>query len=331
MDLTSQATASLTDKVTTSLTDKQLEILGFENNTIWLMNREMLGHKDGEDFETFFHRKHGYSSDKHVFESNKRNLTIEEKFEGLISQIKDIKNPLKEEHKILRSSGVYFSLFPTYYKQFNKWVLGYQQSRYQQSRYYFVDDDITSYFLSNKKDSIPYRFPMPLEFTLFAVLSKDDNNLFLSYMHNLSNQFEWEYLKFNKQLHVTTLNKEGIFTSYDNIRFEPITTFKNTKIPNLELLLGIGSIYDLIIYNHVKSDEEISTIGNKLKIIHNLRVSSLIDKHVLSLEKRIKDIEVRFQKNIKAIDINFKYFKDEIDEINKNLNRKPSQKLLALL
>ena len=174
---------------------------------------------------------------------------------------------------------------------------------------------------------------MPLEFTLFAVLSKDDNNLFLSYMHNLSNQFEWEYLKFNKQLHVTTLNKEGIFTSYDNIRFEPITTFKNTKIPNLELLLGIGSIYDLIIYNHVKSDEEISTIGNKLKIIHNLRVSSLIDKHVLSLEKRIKDIEVRFQKNIKAIDINFKYFKDEIDEINKNLNRKPtlSQKLLALL
>ena len=289
------------------------------------MNREMLGHKDGEDFETFFHRKHGYSSDKHVFESNKRNLTIEEKFEGLISQIKDIKNPLKEEHKILRSSGVYFSLFPTYYNQFNKWVLGYQQSRY------FVDDDITSYFLSNKKDSIPYRFPMPLEFTLFAVLSKDDNNLFLSYMHNLSNQFEWEYLKFNKQLHVTTLNKEGIFTSYDNIRFEPITTFKNTKIPNLELLLGIGSIYDLIIYNHVKSDEEISTIGNKLKIIHNLRVSSLIDKHVLSLEKRIKDIEVRFQKNIKAIDINFKYFKDEIDEINKNLNRKPSQKLLALL
>ena len=315
------------DLIDIPLTDKQLEILGFENNTIWLMNREMLGHKDGEDFETFFHRKHGYSSDKHVFESNKRNLTIEEKFEGLISQIKDIKNPLKEEHKILRSSGVYFSLFPTYYKQFNKWVLGYQQSRY------FVDDDITSYFLSNKKDSIPYRFPMPLEFTLFAVLSKDDNNLFLSYMHNLSNQFEWEYLKFNKQLHVTTLNKEGIFTSYDNIRFEPITTFKNTKIPNLELLLGIGSIYDLIIYNHVKSDEEISTIGNKLKIIHNLRVSSLIDKHVLSLEKRIKDIEVRFQKNIKAIDINFKYFKDEIDEINKNLNKKPalSQKLHALL
>ena len=318
MDLTSQATTS-----TLWLTDKQLEILGFENNTIWLMNREMLGHKDGEDFETFFHRKHAYSSDKHVFESNKRNLTIEEKFEGLISQIKDIKNPLKEEHKILRSSGVYFSLFPTYYKQFNKWVLGYQQSQ--------IDDDIASYFLSNKKDSIPYRFPMPLEFTLFAVLSKDDNNLFLSYMHNLSNQFEWEYLKFNKQLHVTTLNKEGIFTSYDNIRFEPITTFKNTKIPNLELLLGIGSIYDLIIYNHVKSEEEISTIGNKLKIIHNLRVSSLIDKHVLSLEKRIKDIEVRFQKNIKAIDINFKYFKDEIDEINKNLNRKPSQKLLALL
>ena len=45
--------------------------------------------------------------------------------------------------------------------------------------------------------------------------------------------YEWEYLKFNKQLHVTTLNKDGIFTTYDNISFKPITTFKNTKIPEI--------------------------------------------------------------------------------------------------
>ena len=53
----------LIDKVTASLTDKQLEILGFENNTIWLKNREMLGHKDGEDFEIFIKTFYSY---KHI-------------------------------------------------------------------------------------------------------------------------------------------------------------------------------------------------------------------------------------------------------------------------
>ena len=39
---------------TALLTDKQLEILGFENNTIWL------GHKDGEDFEIFIKTFYSY-------------------------------------------------------------------------------------------------------------------------------------------------------------------------------------------------------------------------------------------------------------------------------
>ena len=73
-----------------NLSTVQLKILGFPSNEVWYKNREMLGHKDGEDFETFFHRTHGYKSDRHLIEITKKNLTLEERMENII-KILDVK------------------------------------------------------------------------------------------------------------------------------------------------------------------------------------------------------------------------------------------------
>ena len=72
-----------------NLSTVQLKILGFPSNEVWHKNREMLGHKDGEDFETFFHRTHGYKSDRHLIEITKKNLTLEERMENRIMILED--------------------------------------------------------------------------------------------------------------------------------------------------------------------------------------------------------------------------------------------------
>ena len=72
-----------------NLSTVQLKILGFPSNEVWHKNREMLGHKDGEDFETFFHRTHGYKSDRHLIEITKKNLTLEERMENIIKILED--------------------------------------------------------------------------------------------------------------------------------------------------------------------------------------------------------------------------------------------------
>ena len=70
-----------------NLSTVQLKILGFPSNEVWHKNREMLGHKDGEDFETFFHRTHGYKSDRHFIEITKKNLTLEERMDNRIDRL----------------------------------------------------------------------------------------------------------------------------------------------------------------------------------------------------------------------------------------------------
>ena len=266
--------SNLPNKVANSLTEEQLEILGFENNEVWHRNREMLGYIDGEEFETFFQRKHGYKSDQHEKETNKRNLSLEERFQKL-------ENPFKEQHEKLRVDGVFLTIFPWHHKNYKGW-------------------NLENGVLTSTDKSKGYAYTMPKEFTLFAVLKKDDKNLLLSYMHNSSNNYDWETSKFSKQLHITTLNKDGIFTSYSPLWFEPDITFKNTKIPDISILHGMGSIYDIIVYSHVKSEAEITKIGNLLKDIHNLQMSSIIDalKGLTNQLKGIDEQQVIFQKQI---------------------------------
>ena len=73
------------------------------------------------------------------------------------------------------------------------------------------------------------------------------------------------------------------------IGFKPDTTFENTKIPDINILHGIGSIYDIIVYSHVKSEAEITKIGNLLKDIHNLHMSTISDA-LKGLTKQVKGI-----------------------------------------
>ena len=145
--------SNLTDKVANSLTEEQLKILGFENNEVWHKNREMLGYKDGEDFETFFHRKHGYKSDQHEIETNKRNLSLEER-------IQKLENPFKEQHEKLRVDGVFLTIFPWHYKNYKGWNL----------------ENGVLYSTDKSKE---FEYKMPKEFTLFAVLKKDDEKSFI--------------------------------------------------------------------------------------------------------------------------------------------------------
>jgi len=74
--------------------DKQLTILGFKNNEVWLKNREMLGHKEGESFEDFFQRKHGYPSKEHDVQRKKRDLSKNEK--------------LRQDHDVLQNDYIKF-------------------------------------------------------------------------------------------------------------------------------------------------------------------------------------------------------------------------------
>ena len=69
------------------LTDQQLQLLGIASHEIWDKNRELHGHKDGEAFEDFFVRKHGYPSDKHNEEINARDLPPSEKIENRIKAL----------------------------------------------------------------------------------------------------------------------------------------------------------------------------------------------------------------------------------------------------
>ena len=81
---------SLTEGV--SLTVAQLKLLGITSNKVWEKHRKLLGHKDGESFEDFFVRKHGYASNKHKEEisSNKMNLSIESRLTELENLVKKI-------------------------------------------------------------------------------------------------------------------------------------------------------------------------------------------------------------------------------------------------
>ena len=72
------------------LTKVQLELIGIKDNEIWHKHKNDHGYIDGESFETFFHRKHGYASDKHIFESNKRNLTQEERLINIEERVSKI-------------------------------------------------------------------------------------------------------------------------------------------------------------------------------------------------------------------------------------------------
>ena len=63
---------------TNSFTDEQLKLLGFQSREIWEKHRKLLGHLDGESFEVFFQRKHGYPSNKHEEEKSKKDLTKNE-------------------------------------------------------------------------------------------------------------------------------------------------------------------------------------------------------------------------------------------------------------
>ena len=72
------------------LTKVQLELIGIKDNEIWHKHKNDHGYIDGESFETFFHRKHGYASDKHIFESNKRNLTQEERILDFDKQLQGL-------------------------------------------------------------------------------------------------------------------------------------------------------------------------------------------------------------------------------------------------
>ena len=220
----------------------------------------MLGHKDGEDFETFFHRKHGYKSDQDEIEKSKRNLSLEER-------IQKLENPFKEQHEKLRVNKVFLTIFPWHYKNYEGWNL----------------ENGVLYSTDKSKE---FEYKMPKEFTLFAVLKKDGEKPLLSYMHNSNNNFDWEYSKFPKQLHISTF-KDGIFTSYNPASFKPDTTFEKTKIPDINILHGIGSIYDIIVYSHAKSEAEITRIGNLLKDIHNLHMSTISDAFEM-LTKQVK-------------------------------------------
>ena len=71
------------------LTDQQLKLLGISSHEIWVKNRELYGHKDGESFEDFFVRKHGYPSYKHNEEINARDLPPSEKMENRIMILED--------------------------------------------------------------------------------------------------------------------------------------------------------------------------------------------------------------------------------------------------
>ena len=276
---------------------EQLEILGFENNEVWHRNREMLGYIDGEDIDTWFLRKHGYEFAQHEIEKTKKNLTLEER-------IQKLENPFKEQHEKLRVDGVFLTIFPWHHKNYKGW-------------------NLENGVLTSTDKSKGYAYTMPKEFTLFAVLKKDDKNLLLSYMHNSSNNYDWETSKFSKQLHITTLNKDGIFTSYSPLWFEPDITFKNTKIPDISILHGMGSIYDIIVYSHVKSEAEITKIGNLLKDIHNLQMLTVSDV-LKGLTKQVKGIaeqHLLVQKQISTINT----------RIGKNHPLKPNQKLLNAL
>ena len=83
------------------LTETQLKVLGFTNNKVWDNNRVMLGHKDGESFEEFFKRKHGYQSHLHEEEIKKRKLTeieiINNKLENLIKSVEERKIAVDSE------------------------------------------------------------------------------------------------------------------------------------------------------------------------------------------------------------------------------------------
>ena len=76
------------------LTDQQLQLLGIASHEIWDKNRELYGHKDGESFEDFFVRKHGYPSDKHNEEINARDLPPSEKIENRIKVLEDKTNQI---------------------------------------------------------------------------------------------------------------------------------------------------------------------------------------------------------------------------------------------
>ena len=66
----------------------------------------------------------------------------------------------------------------------------------------------------------------------------------------------------------------------------------------------MGSIYDIIVYSHVKSEAEITKIGNLLKDIHNLQMSTISDA-LKGLTKQVKGIDeqqVIFQKQITKLE-----------------------------
>ena len=92
------------------LTNEQLELIGIRDNAIWHKHKNDHGYIDGESFETFFHRKHGYKSDQHEIEKSKRNLSLEERIQ-------------KEQHEKLRVDGVFLTIFPWHHKNYKGWKL----------------------------------------------------------------------------------------------------------------------------------------------------------------------------------------------------------------
>ena len=92
------------------LTDQQLQLLGIASHEIWDKNRELYGHKDGESFEDFFVRKHGYPSDKHNEEINARDLPPSEKIENRIKVLEDKTNQIDAQFtKLITSINAQFT------------------------------------------------------------------------------------------------------------------------------------------------------------------------------------------------------------------------------